>query len=852
MRLDPYSGHPSSISAVERFDDNEIDRAIWNGVLDYCRLDNDGVFLNQDSAAKDVHFPDVWLVPEGGAAIDDAIYFGSDNPFRMMSVVMGATVNTDNAYAWEYYNGAAWAAMGGLVDGTLVGGFQFGQSGDVAWTSISSLVTIDGQEAYWMRARITAAGADVPLAATIQRGPAVEAGATLIAEIVPEGELKISNAGGVAAGLSYLPAKFKWGNYSITEVQIKVVDGEVGGDGERCEASVHLFKDTDNYIKWGVYRDTSEAVNSSGYLRYNIDGAGEVAVNVTGIVVDNAYHTLKLAKYESAVEIYYDDDYRTGFAFPGLVNYTLRLEAGTQDAGDRIDIRFDNLKMLNVIDPFDENVTADLTTLLTRLSAARAGYLDNLNIGGVVASGANLVTHDTNLINLIAAHEANLVTHEANLVTHDTNLANLIAAHEANLVTHEANLVTHNTNLVNLIAAHEANLVTHDTNLINHEIAEAIDRTALTNHNTTMTTRLSGVRAGYLDYLADGTYGLAAIETLVDDLETRLSAVRAGYLDYLADGTYGLPAIETLVDDLETRLSAVRAGYLDNLNIGDLAANDTDMTTALADLTTLLARLSAIRAGYIDNLNVGGLVANDADMTTALADLTTALADLTTLLVRLSAIRAGYIDNLNVGGLVANDADMVILLARLSAVRAGYIDNLNIGGLVANDADLTAHEASQLVHRNAMTTHDTTMTTRLSAVRAGYLDNLAGHDVAATGSGTLTINDALVHTLEFTTAVYGAIFELTFIANLDFPVTGFVDRSNATTVMVVKVFEKYSGVYSDLCDDRYQWQKETCDRNVRINSWRAITDMKLSFQLDIAPPAAISIPYHYQILRLKA
>jgi len=288
-------------------------------------------------------------------------------------------------------------------------------------------------------------------------GTKVEVGGTGISEVA--GELKIANAAG-ALGLSYLPSAFKWGNYAIIEVELQTVDGEAGGDGERCEASVHLFKDDDNYIKWGVYRDTSEAVNTGGYLRYNIAGAGEVAVDVTVAVVDNNQHTFKLILYESAVELWYDNTYQTAFAFPGMINYEIRLEAGTQDAGDTIDIRFDTFKALNMVDPFGtdlRSVTTDLTTLLTRLSA---------------------------------------------------------------------------------------------------------------------------VRAGYLDYLADGTYGLAAIETLVDDLETRLSAVRAGYLDYLADGTYGLAAIETLVDDLETRVPIVSAPGSGTITLTNAAAVAVEFATA--------------------------------------------------------------------------------------------------------------------------------------------------------------------------------------------------------------------------------------------------------------------------------
>jgi len=47
-----------------------------------------------------------------------------------------------------------------------------------------------------------------------------------------------------------------------------------------------------------------------------------------------------------------------------------------------------------------------------------------------------------------------------------------------------------------------------------------------------------------------------SLKDMIDDLVT----------DYLANATYGLSALETLVDDLESRLTAARAGYLDNIN----------------------------------------------------------------------------------------------------------------------------------------------------------------------------------------------------------------------------------------------------------------------------------------------
>lgn len=56
---------------------------------------------------------------------------------------------------------------------------------------------------------------------------------------------------------------------------------------------------------------------------------------------------------------------------------------------------------------------------------------------------------------------------------------------------------------------------------------------------------------------------IASILSDLSTLLTRLSAARAGYLDNLSGGAV---ALQASVDDLEGRLTAVRAGYLDNLN----------------------------------------------------------------------------------------------------------------------------------------------------------------------------------------------------------------------------------------------------------------------------------------------
>jgi len=102
-------------------------------------------------------------------------------------------------------------------------------------------------------------------------------------------------------------------------------------------------------------------------------------------------------------------------------------------------------------------------------------------------------------------------------------------------------------------------------------------------------------------------YNLATSAEIVNDIDSnstqlttllsRLTALRAGYLDNLSSGTL---AQSSDVLTLLNRLSSARAGYLDNLSTGAVALN--------SDVSTLLTRLSNTRASYLDNLS-SGLVA---------------------------------------------------------------------------------------------------------------------------------------------------------------------------------------------------------------------------------------------------
>ena len=96
---------------------------------------------------------------------------------------------------------------------------------------------------------------------------------------------------------------------------------------------------------------------------------------------------------------------------------------------------------------------------------------------------------------------------------------------------------------------------------------------------TSLANKLTAVRAALLDQIT----ALRMAELDPANLPTDIAALNT----LLSDGTYGLAALEALVDDLETRLSAVRAGYLDNIDTkamgrSQIAATTIDLNQAAA------------------------------------------------------------------------------------------------------------------------------------------------------------------------------------------------------------------------------------------------------------------------------
>lgn len=118
----------------------------------------------------------------------------------------------------------------------------------------------------------------------------------------------------------------------------------------------------------------------------------------------------------------------------------------------------------------------------------------------------------------------------------------------------------------------------------------------------------------------------------ISTLETRLSAARAGYLDNLNGHTpqtgnsyarLGDPAgasiaadlltIDNLVDDLESRVSAVRAGYLDELAAANIPS---DIDTLLSRITAAVALASVCTEARLSELDAANLPTDVATVDT--------------------------------------------------------------------------------------------------------------------------------------------------------------------------------------------------------------------------------------------
>ena len=119
----------------------------------------------------------------------------------------------------------------------------------------------------------------------------------------------------------------------------------------------------------------------------------------------------------------------------------------------------------------------------------------------------------------------------------------------------------------------------------------------------------------------DGTFGLSALETLVDDLESRLTATRAGYLDNLSAGAVALEAtltaikggswstetLKAIYDQVLLRL--LTSGYTapDNASITAIKAKTDNLPSDPADESALEAAITAATSPLATAASVAAL-----------------------------------------------------------------------------------------------------------------------------------------------------------------------------------------------------------------------------------------------------
>ncbi|MCY3412223.1 MAG: hypothetical protein INQ03_11370 [Candidatus Heimdallarchaeota archaeon] len=134
---------------------------------EYARFvyqDDGGSFTDYSGEAQEPTDNDVILFP-GASAVNDAAYFGAFAKFEEISFTSG-TNGVGGAVAWEYWNGLQWKAIPDLTDGTS-GLTDLLQTVDFLAQDNWVMNTVNGQLAYWVRARLNTAFSTSPDAAEV-------------------------------------------------------------------------------------------------------------------------------------------------------------------------------------------------------------------------------------------------------------------------------------------------------------------------------------------------------------------------------------------------------------------------------------------------------------------------------------------------------------------------------------------------------------------------------------------------------------------------------------------------------------------------------------------------------------
>lgn len=177
MPINAHGDETEMVISMLRFTNQAIMEIYINGILDPVwstineagkfYVNDGGVYTDDTTDAGDVGAGDVSMLP-AVEAINDACLFGWGAPFRGVRIDIG-TPGVGATGVWEYWNGAAWAAIPGVVDATS-GLTAAAGNHDVTFTPPSDWAPSDPGAAatetlYYVQFRVTAANfSTIPIA----------------------------------------------------------------------------------------------------------------------------------------------------------------------------------------------------------------------------------------------------------------------------------------------------------------------------------------------------------------------------------------------------------------------------------------------------------------------------------------------------------------------------------------------------------------------------------------------------------------------------------------------------------------------------------------------------------------
>ncbi len=120
-----------------------------------AKLDDGGVFTDYTTEINSPTANDVPLLPVAPLAVDDAFYWGLDKKWGQLWQDIGVPAVGNFALAHEYWNGTTWSALSGVIDNTSE--FTIVGKHNIKWTVPGdwALKVVDGDNLYWIRARVT-------------------------------------------------------------------------------------------------------------------------------------------------------------------------------------------------------------------------------------------------------------------------------------------------------------------------------------------------------------------------------------------------------------------------------------------------------------------------------------------------------------------------------------------------------------------------------------------------------------------------------------------------------------------------------------------------------------------------